>query len=165
MTMACQRWEEGLPHNWQCCNFQQVPAPVPQCRDKVSDTWDACIRQASLKRGTTGRTELSAAETSVVGALAGAVTGLVTTPLDVIKTRLMTQGVSRKYDGIFDCARKIAQQEGTATFFKVSMLQLTQSQSACEVGLVKQRRRRKQETATCSFALFLMVAWRRLMLQ
>ncbi|BDA42467.1 probable mitochondrial carrier protein PET8 [Coccomyxa sp. Obi] len=74
--------------------------------------------KASLKRGTTGRTELSAAETSVVGALAGAVTGLVTTPLDVIKTRLMTQGVSRKYDGIFDCARKIAKQEGAATFFK-----------------------------------------------
>lgn len=83
-----------------------------------------CLCQASLKRGTSGRTELSAGETSVVGALAGAVTGLVTTPLDVIKTRLMTQGVSRKYDGIFDCARKIAKQEGTATFFKVSNLSI-----------------------------------------
>lgn len=59
-----------------------------------------------------------------MGALAGAVTGLVTTPLDVIKTRLMTQGVSRKYDGIFDCARKIAKQEGAATFFKVSNLSI-----------------------------------------
>ncbi len=75
-----------------------------------------------MKKGTTQRTELNAAETSVVGALAGAVTGLVTTPLDVIKTRLMTQGVSRKYDGIFDCARKIAKQEGTATFFKVNRI-------------------------------------------
>lgn len=80
------------------------------------------LRQVSLKKGATPRTELNAAETSVVGALAGAVTGLVTTPLDVIKTRLMTQGVSRKYDGIFDCARKIAKQEGTATFFKVSRI-------------------------------------------
>jgi hypothetical protein len=78
--------------------------------------------QAALKRGTSGRSELHPAETSVIGALAGAVTGLATTPLDVIKTRLMTQGVSRKYAGVIDCASKIARQEGIGTFFAVGAL-------------------------------------------
>ena len=63
------------------------------------------------------RLELNAAETSVVGAAAGAVTALLTTPLDVVKTRLMTQGASARYAGIGDCVRKIAQQEGLGTFF------------------------------------------------
>ena len=53
------------------------------------------------------------------GAIAGAVTGVATTPLDVIKTRLMTQGSKRTYSGVFDCARKIGEQEGYATFLQV----------------------------------------------
>ena len=53
------------------------------------------------------------------GALAGSITGVATTPLDVIKTRLMTQGSKRTYTSVFDCARKIAQQEGLATFLQV----------------------------------------------
>ena len=54
-----------------------------------------------------------------VGAIAGAATGVATTPLDVIKTRLMTQGNKGTYKGVIDCAQKVAQQEGTAAFFKV----------------------------------------------
>ena len=53
------------------------------------------------------------------GAIAGAVTGVVTTPLDVIKTRLMTQGSTKTYSGVFDCAQKIWTQEGSAAFLKV----------------------------------------------
>ena len=58
------------------------------------------------------------------GSLAGAVTGIATTPLDVIKTRLMTQGSKRTYSGVFDCATKIAQQEGAATFLQVRVCAL-----------------------------------------
>ena len=75
--------------------------------------------QATL-RGS--RTELNAGETSVVGALAGAVTGVLTTPLDVIKTRMMTQGTSRRYLSIADCASKIAKEEGVAAFLKARPL-------------------------------------------
>ncbi len=53
------------------------------------------------------------------GAIAGAVTGVVTTPLDVIKTRLMTQGSAKTYSGVFDCAQKIWQLEGSSAFLKV----------------------------------------------
>ena len=70
------------------------------------------------------RTELNAMETSVVGALAGAVTGVLTTPLDVIKTRMMTQGSSGRYLSIADCASKIVREEGAAAFFKASAPEL-----------------------------------------
>ena len=53
------------------------------------------------------------------GALAGSITGVATTPLDVIKTRLMTQGSKRTYTSVFDCASKIAREEGYATFLQV----------------------------------------------
>lgn len=53
------------------------------------------------------------------GALAGAVTGVATTPLDVIKTRLMTQGLNKTYSGVGDCITKIIKEEGLASMFKV----------------------------------------------
>ena len=62
--------------------------------------------------------ELNAAETSAVGALAGVATAVLTTPLDVIKTRLMTQGAGGAYKGVVDCALRIAREEGPAAFFK-----------------------------------------------
>ncbi|CAK0762369.1 hypothetical protein CVIRNUC_002950 [Coccomyxa viridis] len=74
--------------------------------------------KASLKAGSSGRTELRPAETSVIGALAGAVTGFATTPLDVVKTRLMTQGERGQYKGVVDCARQIYREEGSAAFLR-----------------------------------------------
>uniref|UniRef100_A0A061SHI5 Solute carrier family 25 (Mitochondrial S-adenosylmethionine transporter), member 26 n=1 Tax=Tetraselmis sp. GSL018 TaxID=582737 RepID=A0A061SHI5_9CHLO len=62
--------------------------------------------------------EVTSPEVSVIGAGAGAVTGLVTTPLDVMKTRLMTQGTQREYKNLVDCATKILQQEGPSAFLK-----------------------------------------------
>ena len=41
-----------------------------------------------------------------------AAAGLATTPLDVIKTRLMAQGTSKAYANVFDCAAKIYREEG-----------------------------------------------------
>jgi solute carrier family 25 S-adenosylmethionine transporter 26 len=66
-----------------------------------------------------------------VGALAGAVTGVLTTPLDVIKTRMMTQGVSGRYSSILDCATKIAKEEGAAAFLKVRARACKTDKVAC----------------------------------
>ncbi|WPT16617.1 Putative S-adenosylmethionine carrier 2 [Picochlorum sp. SENEW3] len=62
--------------------------------------------------------DLNPGEHSVFGAGAGAATGLVTTPLDVLKTRLMIQGQSGKYKNVWDCAVKICQEEGPRALFK-----------------------------------------------
>jgi solute carrier family 25 S-adenosylmethionine transporter 26 len=56
--------------------------------------------------------EPNAAEVSAIGAAAGGLTGVVTTPLDVLKTRLMTQGASGAYKGVFDAAVGIVRTEG-----------------------------------------------------
>jgi hypothetical protein len=89
--------------------------------------------QARLQLQGAQRVELNAAETSVVGAAAGAVTALLTTPLDVVKTRLMTQGSSARYAGIADCVSKIARQEGLGTFFTVRWAPLAAPCPACMV--------------------------------
>ena len=62
--------------------------------------------------------ELNSAEHSVFGAGAGAATGLLTTPLDVLKTRLMIQGQNGKYKNVLDCAVKIVQEEGAGALFR-----------------------------------------------
>ena len=62
--------------------------------------------------------ELNPAETSGIGAAAGVATAVLTTPLDVIKTRLMTQGATRQYAGVLDCARKLVAEEGAGALFK-----------------------------------------------
>lgn len=55
-------------------------------------------------------------ESSICGSIAGGVAAAVTTPLDVVKTRLMTQSASNpKYLGIIHGIRTIASEEGPAT--------------------------------------------------
>ena len=55
---------------------------------------------------------------AVIGAVAGAWTGFITTPLDVLKTRLMTQGTNKQYTGVVDCATKIVRNEGVKALFR-----------------------------------------------
>ena len=62
--------------------------------------------------------ELNPGEHSVFGAAAGAFTGLVTTPLDVLKTRLMIQGASGQYRNVVDCAAQIVRQEGPGALLR-----------------------------------------------
>ncbi|EME29204.1 mitochondrial carrier (BOU / S-adenosylmethionine carrier) [Galdieria sulphuraria] len=65
--------------------------------------------------------DLSNIENLVIGLVSGSVTAAVTTPLDVLKTRLMTQpiGVSTiAYSSAWDCARQLVQHEGLQAFWK-----------------------------------------------
>ena len=67
-----------------------------------------------------GRPKLTAVEGSAIGAVAGALTATFTTPLDVIKTRMMLQGTNKVYSGVLNCTVKMIQEEGVAALFKVS---------------------------------------------
>lgn len=74
--------------------------------------------QAKLGYQRIAKRELNGAEVGAMGAAAGVATAVLTTPLDVIKTRLMTQGASGAYKGVFDCCSKIIREEGAGAMFK-----------------------------------------------
>ena len=80
-----------------------------------------------------GESELKQHETAIFGALAGMFTGAITTPLDVVKTRLMSQGLNqvdvksrlkgirldeKRYQGFADCLCRVATEEGWAALIK-----------------------------------------------
>ncbi|RID45741.1 hypothetical protein BRARA_I02444 [Brassica rapa] len=64
------------------------------------------------------RRDLNDPENAMLGAVAGAVTGILTTPLDVIKTRLMVQGAGNQYKGVSDCVKTILREEGSSALWK-----------------------------------------------
>ncbi|KAL7104522.1 hypothetical protein ACP275_08G250700 [Erythranthe tilingii] len=88
-------------------------------RDLPFDALQFCIyEQLRLGYKMAAKRDLNAPETAIVGAFAGALTGAVTTPLDVIKTRLMVQGSANQYKGIFDCVQTIVREEGSNALLK-----------------------------------------------
>ncbi|KAJ6352544.1 hypothetical protein OIU76_001723 [Salix suchowensis] len=94
-------------------------------RDLPFDAIQFCIyEQMLMGYKLLAKRDLKDAEIAIVGAFAGAITGAMTTPLDVVKTRLMVQGSANQYTGIFDCARTIAKEEGTRALLKVRNLAL-----------------------------------------
>ena len=63
-----------------------------------------------------GEDGATAVEAAALGSIAGAFTGAVTTPLDVVKTRLMTS--PDVYRGVLQCVRKTIADEGALAMFK-----------------------------------------------
>ncbi|XP_047322013.1 S-adenosylmethionine carrier 1, chloroplastic/mitochondrial-like [Impatiens glandulifera] len=88
-------------------------------RDLPFDAIQFCIyEQLRLGYKLAARRDLNDPENAIIGAFAGAITGAMTTPLDVIKTRLMIQGSANQYKGIAHCVTSIVKEEGTAALFK-----------------------------------------------
>ncbi|XP_059440768.1 uncharacterized protein LOC132173322 [Corylus avellana] len=63
----------------------------------------------------------SSMEGFLLGGLAGGFSAYLTTPLDVIKTRLQVQGSTTRYNGWFDAIRNVWMAEGTNGMFKGSV--------------------------------------------
>ena len=61
--------------------------------------------------------ELTSAQTIGIGALSGAIAAVLTTPADVIKTRIMTLPAGQSFS-FGQMVLEIAQKEGFAAFFK-----------------------------------------------
>ncbi|GJN07709.1 hypothetical protein PR202_ga25563 [Eleusine coracana subsp. coracana] len=80
------------------------------------------VRFIVAKEGIKGlyaaKRDLKGTENAIIGAFAGAITGALTTPLDVMKTRLMIQGQGNQYRGFIDCAQTILREEGAGAFLK-----------------------------------------------
>lgn len=88
-------------------------------RDLPFDAIQFCIyEQIRIGYKLAAQRDLNDPENAIIGAFAGAITGAITTPLDVIKTRLMVQGSGNQYKGIVDCVRTIVREEGAPALLK-----------------------------------------------
>ncbi|KAL5175727.1 S-adenosylmethionine carrier 1, chloroplastic/mitochondrial [Glycine soja] len=88
-------------------------------RDLPFDAIQFCIyEQIRIGYMLAAQRNLNDPENAIIGAFAGALTGAITTPLDVIKTRLMVQGSANQYKGIVDCVQTIIKEEGPRAFLK-----------------------------------------------
>ncbi|KAG6538837.1 hypothetical protein ZIOFF_003988 [Zingiber officinale] len=105
-------------------SFIRVPTEVVKQRIQTGHFTSApdAIRLIVAKEGFRGlyaaRRDLNDPENALIGAFAGAITGAITTPLDVMKTRLMVQGSVNQYNGLLNCAQTIFREEGPAAFLK-----------------------------------------------
>ncbi|PKI79327.1 hypothetical protein CRG98_000272 [Punica granatum] len=88
-------------------------------RDLPFDAVQFCIyEQLRIGYRVAAQRDLNDPENAIIGAFAGALTGAITTPLDVIKTRLMVQGSANQYRGVFDCVQTIVREEGPSALLK-----------------------------------------------
>lgn len=88
-------------------------------RDLPFDAIQFCLyEQLRIGYKLAAKRDLSNPENALIGAFAGAITGAITTPLDVIKTRLMVQGSANQYRSISHCVRTILKEEGPSAFLK-----------------------------------------------
>ncbi|KAH9607971.1 hypothetical protein KSS87_006258 [Heliosperma pusillum] len=88
-------------------------------RDLPFDAIQFCLyEQIRFGYKLAAKRDLNDPENAVIGAFAGALTGAITTPLDVIKTRLMVQGSANQYNGIVDCVQTVIKEEGAPALLK-----------------------------------------------
>ena len=108
-----QRKETGLGRvwgemyrGWSITVMREVPFTIIQF-----PLWEG---MKEWRRRTKGREGISAAESAVFGSVAGAVAAGVTTPLDVLKTRMM---LSRERQGVMTLLGQILKTLGPKAFF------------------------------------------------
>ncbi|KAI5864153.1 mitochondrial carrier [Durotheca rogersii] len=117
-------WRE-LYRGWGITVMREVPFTVIQFPLwEALKTWSRqrrrrADRAAAILAGrgagsTTGRADVTAGESALCGSLAGAVAAAVTTPLDVLKTRVM---LSKERQSVFVVLRDLLSNHGIRPFF------------------------------------------------
>ncbi|KAL8380956.1 hypothetical protein RB595_005314 [Gaeumannomyces hyphopodioides] len=101
-------WRE-LYRGWGITVFREVPFTVIQF-----PLWEALKAWGRSRRGGGGGGDVGAAESALYGSLSGAVAAGVTTPLDVLKTRVM---LSRERESVLSITRSILRDHGIRPFF------------------------------------------------
>lgn len=96
----------ALYRGWGITVFREVPFTVIQF-----PLWEG---MKAWRARTTGRAQVSAGESAVFGSVAGAVAAASTTPLDVLKTRVMLSPDKVSVAAVFG---KMAREEGVRPFF------------------------------------------------
>lgn len=106
----------GFYSAWKPTVSRNVPFVITTftTRDVIRERLVRFKRRRGGRDGGDGATALSPAENVGIGITSALVAGLVTQPIDVVKTRLMTQAASSQvpYKSAFDCAASIVRTEG-----------------------------------------------------
>lgn len=98
-------WRE-LYRGWSITIFREVPFTVIQF-----PLWEA---MKTYRLRSTGKDTVSALESGIAGSAAGAVAAGITTPLDVLKTRMM---LAREKTGMWTLLTMILRESGPRAFF------------------------------------------------
>jgi solute carrier family 25 S-adenosylmethionine transporter 26 len=98
-------WME-LYRGWSVTIMREVPFTVIQF-----PLWEA---MKEYRRRNTGREEITAFESALFGSLAGAIAAGTTTPLDVLKTRMM---LAKEKTALVPLLKQILQENGPRAFF------------------------------------------------
>lgn len=96
-----------LYRGWSITVMREVPFTVIQF-----PLWEGLKRWSA---GRDGRTTATAAESAIFGSLSGAVAAGATTPLDVLKTRMM---LAKEREPVAGMVARILKEEGSGAFFK-----------------------------------------------
>ena len=96
-----------LYRGWSITVMREVPFTMIQF-----PLWEGAKR---WRAETQGRAEATALESAVLGAASGAVAAAATTPLDVLKTRMM---LARERQSVAGLVGKIWKEEGSGAFLK-----------------------------------------------
>mmetsp|Transcript_7218 Transcript_7218/g.13008 ORF Transcript_7218/g.13008 Transcript_7218/m.13008 type:complete len:311 (-) Transcript_7218:14-946(-) len=104
--------------------YQGYPAMIARDVPYTMLEFGLYNRLKAIMRKYIGRDSLDAQQELVLAGVSGGITGFLTTPLDVIKTKLMTQssgkGEQLMYDGVVDCLRKVVKEDGLKGLFRGS---------------------------------------------
>lgn len=106
---------------WRSCIFYDVPYNAVQFT--VLENVKRVVRALRQGEG------LGRADHVGIGAVTGMITSVITEPLDVVKTRMMTQRVGAStgvtvYTGWMDCMRTIIKEEGAIALWKGTLPRL-----------------------------------------
>ncbi|KAL1303735.1 hypothetical protein AAFC00_007080 [Neodothiora populina] len=96
-----------LYRGWSITIMREVPFTVIQF-----PLWEGLKRWAAAREG---RAQATAVESAVLGAFSGAVAAAATTPLDVLKTRMM---LARERQSVAGLVGKVWREEGAGAFLK-----------------------------------------------
>jgi len=108
-----QRRTRGLPHvwrelyrGWSITIIREIPFTVIQF-----PLWESLKK---WRQAQTGRSQVSGLEGGLLGSAAGAVAAAFTTPLDVLKTRMM---LAREKQPMFSMLSQVLRESGPRAFF------------------------------------------------
>ena len=108
-TVGLSGMWSGLYRGWGITIFREVPFTMIQF-----PLWEWLKKQQCRRTHRPNECSATAAESAVFGCVSGAVAAAATTPLDVLKTRMM---LSKDKQRLFTLASNIVREEGARTFF------------------------------------------------